>query len=348
MRRFLLYLIKIGIPVILLICSINLIITPEVIYKCDYMDRIIDMARQGYNTTNVESNLDERIFKKKYAELYKNHKIDYLILGSSRLMPVSQEAVKGASILNLAISGAKIEDLIAIYQVSRDNHITASNVILGIDPLFFNANYGGEWWKAIAEYYYEFENITDFVNYSKITDRLFSIDYFRLAINSIQNKGNDDTALFFTKNYINNGYTRRKDGAIYYPKGFREEEVDEVNNVAINFDIHEYAFDSLSTERINMIEELIDSIQKKGSNIIILCCPYHPIMYQRISQRKCVQNTILYLNRLTEKKQIKMIGHYDPKIVGFSAKDFYDATHAKKESIDTLLLDHLFLSDNDY
>ena len=69
MRRFLLYLIEIGIPVILLICSINLIITPEVIYKCDYMDKIIDMARQGYNATNIEPNLDERIFKKKYAQI---------------------------------------------------------------------------------------------------------------------------------------------------------------------------------------------------------------------------------------------------------------------------------------
>ena len=345
MGKFLLYLIKIGLPVILLICSVNLIIPPEVIYKCDYMDRIIEMAHQGYNATNVEANLDERILKKKYAESYKNREIDYLILGSSRLMTISTEAVKGASILNLAIPGAKIEDLIAIYQVSKDNHITTHNVIIGIDPLLFNANYGGDWWKSIAEYYYEFSNIQNFVNYNKITDRIFSIDYFRRAINSIQNMENVDTSLFYTENYINIGYTRRKDGSIYYPKNFREKELDEVNNVAIDFDIHEYAFDSLSAERIHKIEELIDSIQKDGSNIIILCCPYHPVMYHRISQRRCVQNTILYLNKLVEKKQIIMIGHYNPQTIGFSANDFYDATHIKKESMDTLLSDFLFLDD---
>ena len=40
-----------------------------------------------------------------------------------------------------------------------------------------------------------------------------------------------------------------------------------------------------------------------------------------------------------------MIGHYAPQTVGFSAKEFYDATHAKKESMDTLLSDFLFFDD---
>ncbi len=338
MKKFILYIIIICIPVILFVSSVNLLITPDDIYKCGYMDRIIEMARQGYNATNVESNLDERLFKKKYAELYKNCKIDYLILGASRLMPISSETINGNSVLNLAISGAKIEDLISIYQVSKDNHITSSNVIIGIDPLLFNPNYGGEWWKTISEYYYKFMGVNDFKNYNRPWDRLFSIDYFKKAINALHDSEKDMHKVCYTKEIVNDGYTRRKDGSIYYPKNYRDKTLEEVNVIANSFKIDEYEFDTLSTERIRIIEKLIDHIQMESCKIVILCCPYHPLLFQRIMQRDCVRNTVSYISDLAKRKNLVVIGHYDPTLVGLGEEDFYDATHVKKESLDSMLL----------
>lgn len=338
------YISIICLPTLFLICSINLIISPDDIYECDYMDEVIGMARLGYNATNVESKLDERLFKKKYAELYNSKEIDYLILGSSRQMTISSEAVNGCSVLNLAISGAKIEDLIAIYQVSKDNNIKAKNFIIGIDPLLFNSNYGGDWWKTISEYYYKFEKIKTYDNYNRMRDRCFSIDYFRLAINSIRKNEIDKAKILFTKSYVNNGYTRRKDGAVYYPKIFREKELDEVNDMTERLNIDEYNFDSLSMERKNRIVKLIDTIKNDGCNIIFLCCPYHPILYQRITQRQCVDNTEKFINEMAIGKQISVIGHFDPRLVGFKKEDFYDAQHPKKESLDNYMKKYLIFN----
>lgn len=301
------------------------------------MDSIIYMAEKGYNATNVESNIDERVFKKKYAELFNNQKIDYLILGSSRLMQLSSEAVNGGKTLNLAISGAKIEDLVAIYQVYKDNNIKANNVILGIDPLFFNSEYGDDWWRSIAEYYFEFEKIEDYINYNKLSDRMLSIDYFRMAMNAIKEKKDDYPSLSFSKTYINNGYTRRIDGSVYYPKVYREKEQNDINKIAREIDITEYEFDTLSDERINKFEVLLDSIQNEVENIYILTLPYHPILYQRINNMNCIKNTISYVKALSKKRRITIIGTYNPQSVGFTDKDFYDATHARKESLDKLL-----------
>jgi hypothetical protein len=308
------------------------------------MDSITHMAGKGYNATNVESQLDERIFKKKYAELFKNKKVDYLILGASRHMQISSEAVKGRETLNLAISGAKIEDLIAIYQVYKDNHIKANNIILGIDPLFFNSDYGDNWWRSIAEYYYEFEKIEDYINYNKLSDRMFSIDYFRMVINAIKEKKQDYPSLTFLRSYINNGFTRGKDGSIYYPQNAREKEQIEIDNNARDLDITEYKFDTLSEERINKLEILIDSMLNKASNLYVIMLPYHPILYQRIIQRDCIQNTFIYVKQLANKKKIKVFGDYNPKSVGFTEKDFIDATHARKESLDKLIAKSLFNS----
>lgn len=341
MRKFIVYFLTICIPAILIVSSVNLLITPDEIYKCGYMDRIIEMARKGYNATNAEPHLDERLFKKKYAELYKNREIDYLILGASRLMPISSEAINGNSVLNLALSGAKIEDLISIYQVSKANHIKPSNVIIGIDPLFFNPNYSRDWWQTISEYYYQFMGVEDFKNYNRPWDRLFSIDYFKKVINSFHDSADLDLhSVRYTKEIVNDGYTRRKDGSIYYPKNFREKSLDEVNDIAKSFIVDEYEFDTLSTERIRIIEKLIDRIQMENCNIVILCCPFHPLLFQRIMQRDCVKNTISYVSDLANRKNLVVIGHYNPTIEGFDEKDFYDATHVKKESLDFMLQQH--------
>lgn len=324
-------------PVALLICAINITIKPSYVYKCDIMDNIIAKAKDGWNATNVSSDIDERLFKKKYVELYHDKNIDYLILGSSRLMTVSSEAVNGMKVLNLAISGAKIEDLVAIYQASIDNNIHADNVIIGVDPLFFNSNYGGDWWKTIAEYYYEFTNTSYDGGYQQIRNRLFSIDYFRKAITAIQERPQEINEIRFSKNYIHDGFTRRHDGSIYYPKSYRKRGGEEIDEIAKIKDDGEYDFDTLSLTAIHLFELLIKSIQSQNSKVTIICCPYHPIFYQRITQRKCIQGTYTYLQNIAKKRKITIVGNYNPQKVGFNRKDFYDEAHPQKESLDNLI-----------
>jgi len=341
MKKFLRYVISVSAPVVLLIFAVNYYVHPDYVYKCDIMDIVVSKAKYRLNTTNIDTNLDERLFKKKYLELYHDKDIDYLILGSSRFMTVSSEAVKGKTVLNLAISGARLEDLIAIYQASLDNKIHAKNVIVGVDPLFFNPNYGGRWWKTIAEYYYEFTNTSYDGGYNKLCNRIFSIDYFRLAILAIEERKKEKNKIIFTRDYKNEGFTRRFDGSVYYPRSFCERKVEIVDDFAKTKNDEEYNFEPLSSLTTNLFESLIDCIQSHNSTIIFVCCPYHPMFYHRIEKYKCILDSYFYTKELATRKNIMIIGNYNPEVAGFRNKDFYDEVHPKKESLDEIINKHL-------
>lgn len=337
MKHFIAYILRISIPFMTLICSVNYFVSTDYIYKCDIMDDIISQARKGYNATEVNANMDERLFKKKYAELYNCDSVSYLILGSSRMMTASYDALKGQNALNLAISGATIEDIIAIYQASIDNRIYAENVVIGIDPLYFNPTYGGQWWKSIAEYYYKFMGLEYEGGYERLTNRLFSINYFRIATSAIYERIGEEYQIIFTKDYINEGYTRRVDGSVYYPKVYREKPVKDIEKEATDFNIVEYSFDTLSIERLKLFDRLVDSIRAHGAQVQIVQFPYHPIIYKRIAKYGCMDQVRRYIRYLCCQKGAIAYGDYNPKNDDFTNIDFYDATHAKKESLDRIL-----------
>lgn len=82
---------------------------------------------------------------------YETIKPEAIAIGSSRIMQASSKETN-LDLLNLSVSGASIEDLIAIWELSSSK-FNPAYVILGADPWIFNANSGQSRWKSLeAEY----------------------------------------------------------------------------------------------------------------------------------------------------------------------------------------------------
>jgi len=65
------------------------------------------------------------------------------------------------------------------------------------------------------------------------------------------------------------------------------------------------------------------------------------MFYHRIEKYKCILDSYFYTKELATRKNIMIIGNYNPEVAGFRNKDFYDEVHPKKESLDEIINKHL-------
>lgn len=342
MKKFLVYILSVYVPLLSGIALINYIVDPGHIYSRDQVDDIIEGARMGLNVVNV-SDIDDRVYKKKLAELYHDRIFDYLVIGSSRSMTISEDCLNGASLLNLGVSGCKLEEMIAYYQICKENRISYKNVIIGTDPSLFNQNDGDERWKSIASEFYEYKGIDNgnATNEFKLTliQNLFSPTYFRSSIIEIPKLKSSTMKLKYAKTYKNEGITKRTDGSIYYGKEYREKPQSWVDDdAATHWHGMFNRFDNFSEERCQIFEDLIASFRQDDVKIYFWCCPYHPVFYKRILKLKGMPVSIDYVYQYARDNGFKLIGAFNPNDIELTNKDFYDAFHLRKEVVDKLII----------
>lgn len=342
MKKFLLYITIVFVPICVGIPIVNYVLDPGHIYSIQYIDDVVEGAKKGLNVTNV-SNIDERLYKKKLIEINRGKTYDYLILGSSRLLTLSGDPFENKKVLNLAVSGAKIEDMIALFQICKTNDIHFDNVIIGADPTLFNDNDNDSRWKSIGEYYYIFfDGHNNKIKNSimekwMLFENLYSLSYFKSALKSIPSLKRSNSNIEYVKTYINEGGTKRTDGSIYYARSYRETPQEDIDNSAKSFKHQAYTkFNRSSKERQEMFVSLIDAI-KKESHIFFFCSPYHPTFYKSIKDVGGFQESMSYIKEYANTNGISIIGNFNPDAVDFNNYDFYDAVHARKESVDNLI-----------
>lgn len=342
MKKFVIYVASLLIPVFSGIALVNYKIDPSHIYSNKYVDKVVEGARLGLNVTNV-GDMDERSYKEKFASVYQGRSFDYLVLGSSRAMTISEDAFDGSTVLNLGVSGCKIEDLMAFYEICKEYNVQYFNVIIGADPTLFNDYDEGTRWKAIEHYYYRFigteKRKVSFEFWEKIK-KILDVSYARMAIKSLPKLlfgNNDIDDLEYVETYMNDGATKRTDGSIYYAKAYRESPQESKDNLAMTWTHDSFKnFNSASEEKEVMFETLIDTFTNNRVQVILFRSPYHPLFYQRVRSMNGFQESMEYIDELGESKKVETVGYFNPENMGLKNTDFYDAAHLRKEVVDEI------------
>ena len=347
MKRFVLYIGGIIIVTFCGIASVNYSIDPGHIYSMDNLDGIIEGVKGGQNVEGV-TNINERLYKTKLIEINKGKTFDYIALGSSRVMTLSEDALNGESLRNLGVSGCKIEDMIALYQICLSNNVRFSNAIIAADPTFFNAFDDDTRWHSIKNYYDVFMDVKSEGSYDWYKlENLFSASYFQSSVEALPNEISGKNQLHYVDTYINDGFTNRTDGSIYYDRNYRNRPQDVIDKEAMTWKHGSFnQFDTISHERVELFERLINRMKSDGVNVIFLQTPFHPVFYQRIFKIQGVVDAINYINIFAQKNDIDIIGSFNPSIVNFANNDFYDAAHPRKESLDVMLIDNKYVRDS--
>jgi hypothetical protein len=110
------------------------------------------MAKSLSSATAVyASNMDERQFIK-FRIQFENLSPNTIVLGSSRIMQIGEHNYNN-KIINLGVSGASIEDDIAIADIATKK-FKPSTIFIGLDPWLFNSQSGQERWKSLSNEYF--------------------------------------------------------------------------------------------------------------------------------------------------------------------------------------------------
>ena len=273
--------------------------------------------------------MDERQFIKNRI-IYENLKPKVLVIGSSRIMQISSDDFNKQT-LNLGVSGASIEDHIAITLMALEK-FQIDTILLGADPWLFNKFNNQFRWKSISkEYQISLKNIQvnskknnilqynnykeNYVFYENILEKLFY--YLNIRKLDLDFKENQ------TKNFAKTVVLR--DGKKIYAS---QEKQKKIKPVVIKYSMKKYLFsDEYYQTYKNFIKYLKDTHNKE---VILVLPPYHKPSYN-----KTIKKIPFYLNsenkfkELSQETNIKIIGSYDADTIPCGKKEFYDFMHPK-------------------
>jgi hypothetical protein len=292
------------------------------------------------HATIYAGNIDERKFVK-YRLKEDLDRPEVLILGSSRIMQVGAGIIPNHTLLNLAVSGCSLEDIIAISEMAMDK-LAPELLLIGADPWLFNAKSGQDRWRSVATEYYrglaklrpkgdtgaDTSSETEgrppsSSSLSKLLDGLFR------SVN-ISKPYSDDTAPG-PKDKI------RRDGSRIYNDSYASKtSMDVARGFGrnLNYAMDEYAF---SEESHQLFREYLSS-QLARRKVVLVLSPYHSGLYDIMeTERKVFLETEEQFRRLAAELGITVLGSYDPEKAACTAEDFYDAMHPKGEVMKRVL-----------
>ena len=288
------------------------------------------MAKLLVNNNVVYSTkMDERLFIKNRI-IHENLNPKILVIGSSTIMQISNDDFNKQT-LNLGVSGASIEDHIAITLMALEK-FNVDTILLAGDPWLFNKYNNQLRWKSISKEYkislknIQFKskdyNIIEKKNYREIhlfherfLEKLYSFLNIRkldleLEVNQINN---------LTKDAI------LRDGRRVHGNQKFEENI---KARVIEYSINKYQFSDEYYEIYkNFIEHLINVHNKE---VVLLLPPYHLPSYKlTIQEKPFFLDLEAKFRELSKETNIKIIGSYDASSIPCDDNEFYDSMHPK-------------------
>jgi hypothetical protein len=356
MKSFIKRFFLVVIPIILIVIFVNYFGDPANLFKKDYEKNIANNVLKGNNVTNI-TNYDERLLQK-YLINNSSFCPDVLVVGASTSMLINSTYFKGKTFFNHSVSGATIEDVIAIIEMYRQKKCLPEKIIINVEPYYLNINNNQKRWQM-----FELENQTFVNEISKnslkkeesliyetkvffrkvfIFKELISPSYFKSSLFSLLM--NEKGEPFITNKIANRTFTKLSDGSINYDAEYRDASNKMIEDKVSSFLIHDIQnfrnFDTLDISLQSKFISLTDYLLLNNVKVEFFFAPNHPRLYKLITNKPKYINVIKserFFESLALKKKIKIIGSFDPDKFNLDQTYFYDALHLKEKGIEKIL-----------
>lgn len=340
-------------PLGLLLVGVNYKVDPANLFSGGTYERgVADLLIKGQHVTNLR-NYDERLLQK----LYLTHmpaRRPVLVVGSSRAMLIGENLFPAGSIINGAVSGGVVEDMLAVYHLYTARGWKPDTLVIGLDPWMLNDNHGQERWKTLATEAAEMRRqlstgddapaegeeggmIAASSTLVKLGE-LVSLSYFQNATKVLRDPSRKPSAYRATTQPVNDDFTKHPDGTITYDRNFREQdaEADAKDYIARKPVYSLGTFTGLSGTYRRQLERLVAQARQQGTTVIFFLAPYHPTVWrfvQATSEYQYVPRAEAWYRTLAAKQNVRVIGSFDPAPFGLTSTDFYDGMHCKPEVV---------------
>lgn len=314
-----------------------------------YERQVVELLQAGNAIAGYTEQLDEREIMRLYIQTME--KKDYLVLGSSRGLQITEEYVpSGSSFFNLGVSGSDFRDLLGMYYLLVKNDKLPKHLILELDPWLLYDSPDAVNKHADLELYKEFlaEELGFSIEYEKPNydvqlEVLFSPSIFQENIAYyFRDRTGEDTPVAAQGDWMRQATTLRlPDGSQLYDTTLRGRSQDEIDFEALNLINNAFfrveGFSRLDTGLQEQLEAFIRHAKKQGVSITFVLTPYHPTCYELALEQPGrfpaffeVEN---YYRALAKREGISVYGSYDPLVSGCTSADFYDGLHIKREAL---------------
>jgi hypothetical protein len=341
MKKFILKAFLLLSPILMLLIFVNYFGDAARLFDNDYEKHMAEIIDNGKYVTNFV-NYDERLFQKELISS-KNIKPKLVIIGSSRTMLINSDLFPKSSLFNNSVSGASIGDIIAIYQLYKENHKLPQKIIIGIDPWTFNENSGKTRWKSISEYYYRFSNSKDKRNFLGFKYKeLLSFSYFQSSVKELGNIIFYNTKPLPSTNKFNHLATKLTDGSLVYGEQKRNSSSKEIENKIKSYLSGEIYgvknFDVISDKIWTEFEKLIIEIKKGSIEVEFFLSPYAPLVYERVAKEyPMVLKTEQLIKDYARTNNLNLYGSFSPFELEMDESYFYDAMHSKEIGVEKII-----------
>lgn len=337
-------------PVLILLITVNFIVDPANLFSAIFIEKVADNLLDGKNVIGM-TNVDERQLQKSII-LRQEECPESIIIGSSRTITISKELVGEESFRNHSMSGAGLMDCLGILGVYTVRNQVPARIMIGVDPWIFNRNYDDLRYQGLYEDILLFLNLIGCDNLidgqmSKMSSnndvknklmQLISPSYFQSSIYHFLHNGIEKVEC--TDMLDSEKGIRYSDGSVNYDKKTRTTSVEQSIQAAreyVSGDVYQIErYNEMDQNCVILFDKMIKYLQTKGVEIIFYFPAYHPYVYQYLLDEPKYQMIFqveTYYREYALDNSIKTYGSYNPEFSGFTAGDFFDGMHIKKESI---------------
>ena len=266
------------------------------------------------------------------------------VIGSSRVMQISSSRKERSlsdicpSLINLGVSGASLEDFLALSETILRNEKPPKVIVFGIDLSNFNFNRDSRW----ISHKQKFFNIKSKLEGEYPEDNSFST----LAL--IRNLINREYLLRSIK-LLRSGKTRPfknaqkfdhqvgldnpvllPDGSLIYSDRY-DNRASEMIGIPLGDVIKIRGSRWVNEKAVELFIRLVNHLQQKKFKIIFVLVPYHPAVWDiteqsAVTAMKVVESKVHEIARSTG---VQVVGSYNPSNIGCTADEFFDAVHGK-------------------
>ena len=316
-----------------------------------------DSLLAGRNLLNL-GNYDERAFQEIWISKRSQHP-SLVILGSSRVMGLSPAQLGEPSGANHAVSGAMLEDLLALVADLARHGQLPRRLLIGLDPWMLNVRNSHQYDYGIFE---DYAAMLDSLGFPKpnpwgakvrgwrdrgravVSPVLFQTGLRQMLVSVWQ--GVPRPGCWFTSDKPDPRFDRYEpDGTYTFPPSLLNRmDTAAISAAAIAWVVGGHSlmegFDSVDVGYLKRWWRLLDWLKERGVQVTLYLPPFHPAAWGAMQKRpegRLLIKVEELVRREALSKSVVVVGSWDNQQVGLYPGDFLDATHIRREAFPRVL-----------
>lgn len=292
---------------------------------------------------------NDRAIEKSLAGM-RPRRADVMVLGSSRIQMLRDSAFPGEVMVNAAMSGAVLDDILAVYALYDIVTRRPKRLVIAMDPWSQSYSAPMGWRSLIFERAALLERLgiatspwkDQYTRTKAVLTQLASPEYFRLSALAFRRSGLSTMKWAATTREQNGPMTKLSNGVVVWPI-ISEDSAARITARYLQHGFQEdIRFQRLAERRdrhSDVLERFLRYLHDTGVPVTLVLVPYPPEVYAAFTTLAGNPVAVVdtSLRSMAARTGARVIGGYDPARFGVTRRDYYDESHLRPGPLERLV-----------